>query len=606
MIQYIKSILGLFDRRTHWQLAGLSGLMLFTALLEMIGLGLFLPLLQIIADPNVLDTNPYIAKAVDVLGNGSLDRFTIVFAGLLLAFFLVKNLILFGLTLLQNVFVLKKQALLQGRILHNYVSRPYVFHLGRNTANLTRNITQSAAMLFTRGLLPLLNIMMEVLLVLAVVVILLATELLATMTVAGVFIVITGGFYILTQGVLADWSHRREAHAEKMIRMINEGVGSVKETKILGRENFFVRVFRREALGQAKCQAFTSSLTQLPRNVTEVIAIAGLGLVLLFILGKGDEIQAAIPVMGLFALATFRLVPSANRIISAIATVRSGIASVGSITMDFKDYVGVEDDDVSAPEERRPLPFEREIALIGLGYRYAGTDTRVLSDINFTIAKGESIALVGESGAGKTTLADLILGVLSPTEGHMLIDGNDIAGSVRRWQARLGYIPQNIYLTDDSIRRNIALGLDDADIDDGAVDRAVRLARLESVVAQLPDGLSSLVGEHGVRLSGGQRQRIGIARALYHNPDVLVMDEATSALDSQTEHDITNAINDLKGSKTIIIIAHRLSTVRSCDRLCVMAGGRISGIGTFDELKSGNETFAKLVALADLWGTPQS
>ncbi|MDP2815953.1 MAG: ABC transporter transmembrane domain-containing protein, partial [Rectinemataceae bacterium] len=339
MIQYIKSILVLFDRRTQWQLGGLSVLMLITAMLEMLGLGLFLPLLQIVADPNVIETNPYIAKAVEILGGGSLSRFTIVFAALLFAFFLVKNVLLLGLTLLQNMFVLKKQAHLQSRILHNYVSRPYVFHLGRNTANLTRNITQSTAMLFTRGLLPLLDIVMELLLVIAVAAILLATEPMATLAVASVFTVSIGGFYMITKGVLADWSHRREDHAENMIRLINEGVGSVKETRILGRENFFVKNFRGEALGQAKCQAFTSTLTQLPRNLTEIVAIGGFGLVILFIYNQGGTIQDAIPVMGLFALATFRLVPSANRILSAVATVRSGIAAVGNITMDFKEFV---------------------------------------------------------------------------------------------------------------------------------------------------------------------------------------------------------------------------------------------------------------------------
>jgi ATP-binding cassette subfamily C protein len=324
--------------------------------------------------------------------------------------------------------------------------------------------------------------------------------------------------------------------------------------------------------------------------------VAGLVLVVVVLLQRSASLDQLAPVLSVFALAAFRLIPSINKIVGCAAQIKAAAAAVDDVAGELgRSALRA----ASAPPSAK-FEFRDRLVIERLGYHYPGGKIAALSGVELTIRRGESVALVGPSGAGKTTLADVILGVLEPTSGRILVDGRDVLPDRRGWQAKIGYVPQSIYLTDDTLRRNIALGLPDALIGEAALAAAVRLAHLDGVIAQLPDGLDSMVGEHGVRLSGGQRQRVGIARALYHRPEVLVLDEATSALDNVLEREVGRAIATLGGQITMIVIAHRLSTARQCDRVILMKDGRVEDAGPFQELVARSADMRRLVELGQL------
>ena len=304
-----------------------------------------------------------------------------------------------------------------------------------------------------------------------------------------------------------------------------------------------------------------------------------------------NELTYAIPVVGVFAVAALRILPSMSRIFSGLSQMRQSIPAIHDL---YSDYVmpGMQTEETKA--DGPAVSFEAEIVLKDVNYSYAGAGTAAVNDINITIKKGESVGFVGRSGAGKSTLADIILGLLIPSSGNVLVDGRDIYSNLRSWQSRLGYVPQDIYLCDGSIRDNIAFGIEPDEIDDRKIAAAIENAYLSEVVANLPEGVQTIVGEHGVRLSAGQRQRIGIARALYHEPDVIILDEATSSLDSQAEAIIADTIDNLKKDKTILIIAHRLTTVKRCHRLYLLENGVVSGVGSLDDLTESNELFKEI------------
>jgi len=332
----------------------------------------------------------------------------------------------------------------------------------------------------------------------------------------------------------------------------------------------------------------------------EFIAVGGLLLIVLIMVFIGSDMAALIPTLALFGAAFLRLRATISQIVNGMTLVRYSIAAVDPIFDDLKLLQGVvslpsaPDASGLAPQETTALRLKHTIRLDGVTYAYPNTETPAICDIDLTIMKGTSVAFVGKTGSGKTTLVNVLLGLLKPQRGCITVDGKDIHSNLRGWQANIGYIPQTIFLLDDTIRCNIALGLRDEEIDEKKIWTTIRAAQLENFVRSLEDGVETVVGERGVRLSGGQRQRIGLARALYHNPEVLIMDEATSSLDNHTESLVMDALEDLKEERTFIMIAHRLSTVRNCDRLYFMKDGRIEAVGTYDELSLKHPDFRRM------------
>jgi ABC-type multidrug transport system fused ATPase/permease subunit len=344
------------------------------------------------------------------------------------------------------------------------------------------------------------------------------------------------------------------------IQHIQQGLGGVKDVKLLGREAYLVSQFQVHAVGSAHAARSQTTLQALPRLWLELLAVGGLTALIAIMIGQGKATQDMLPVVALFAAAAFRFLPSVNRVLGAVQGIRYQRPVVDALHGEIQLMSG--DVDTAGA---LPVSFDETLALEGVSFRYPGAEAWALRDVSLTIERGTSVGFVGTSGAGKSTLVDVVLGLLNPDTGAVKIDGRDIRSNLRGWQDQIGYVPQSIFLTDDTLRRNVAFGIPDEQIDESAIEYAVASAQLDSFVKALPDGLDTVVGERGTRLSGGQLQRIGIARALYHNPGVLVMDEATSALDTETERGVMEAVRALRGEKTLLVVAHRTSTVEHCD-----------------------------------------
>ena len=390
-----------------------------------------------------------------------------------------------------------------------------------------------------------------------------------------------GGFLSVTRGHSARWGQALHQNEGLRLQVAQEAFGGIKDILLMGRAQVFMSQFERHNVLSARAIERNSTMLALPRLSLELLAVVGLAGLVLVMLGMGRPIDALLPALGLFAAAAFRLIPSINRILASIQLVRFSRPMIDTLYEEMRLLGTPPSETVPAPPN--PLPFTRELVLDGISFSYSNSERSALDGISLSIPQGASVGFVGGSGAGKSTLVDVILGLLKPTCGILMADGVDlqVKSNLRAWQDDIGYVPQSIYLSDDTLRRNIAFGVDDAEVDDEAVWSAIRAAQLEELVGELPLGLNTVVGERGVRLSGGQRQRIGIARALYHDPAILVLDEATSSLDTATERSVMEAVRALGGDKTVLIIAHRLSTVEHCDPVFRLERGRIVDSGSF-------------------------
>jgi ABC-type multidrug transport system fused ATPase/permease subunit len=385
-------------------------------------------------------------------------------------------------------------------------------------------------------------------------------------------------FQKLTRKRIDKWGDEKNTHDGMILQHLQQGLGGAKDVKILGRESEFLAQHEKHLNESLRISRVYTVLQSVPRVWMEILTITGLSALVISMVLQKQSFDEIIPTLGLFAAAAFRVMPSINRLLGSLQTLIFSRAIISSVYEDFKL------DAPDSPEDKTVIPFKDQLELKNLGFQYPTAVRPSLQDVSLVVRRGEAVGFVGPSGAGKSTLVDVILGLFAPTSGTVLVDGLDIQDNLRNWQNQIGYVPQTIYLTDDTLRRNVAFGLGDENIDEQAVVDAIRLAQLEEFVASLPDKLGTVVGERGVRLSGGQRQRIGIARALYHNPSVLVLDEATSSLDTPTEHGVMQAVQALQGAKTVIIVAHRLSTVEYCDRLYRIEDSRMTEQGTFDEV----------------------
>ncbi len=566
----------------------LLGFIILGTMLEVLGVGLLLPVMVIMIDDNLGSSYPVVQPLLDMLGNPdqvALVKFIMV---TFVVVYLGKNLYLAFLAWWQARFSVGLQVDTGQRLFKLYLRQAYHFHLQRNSAELLRNITGEVAHFIAYAVNPMLMLVAEVLVLLSIVALLLLVEPTGSLIVFMVLSVAALLFYGLMRSRVSRWGEIRLYHEGQRIQQLQQGLGAVKDVLLLGRESGFLASFKEHNSKSGKMLQFLEVLQKIPRLWLELLAVVGVALLVLIMLSRGREISGIVPTIGLFAAAAFRLMPSVNRILEAVQSLRYGIAATNNLYDDFLLEVKDVAEDKSVREELNSGLLSREIRLNGIGYNYTDTVTPALVEVSLDIQRGESVGFIGSSGSGKSTLIDIILGLLQPGSGQVLVDGNDIRDNIRGWQDQIGYVPQSIYLTDDTMRRNIAFGLGESEIDDAAVTQAIRAAQLEDFVETLANGVETKVGERGIRLSGGQRQRIGIARALYHDPAVL--DEATSALDTSTEKEVMRSIRALHGIKTVIIVAHRLSTVEHCDRLYRLDQGRIIDQGDPGDLipASGN------------------
>lgn len=557
----------------------LLALMMVGMLLETLGIGLIIPAITLMMQGDLVARYPIIESILSFLGNPSQTELISATMLGLVGVYLVKNLFLAFLIWKQTHFTFDVQSTISQRLFTNYLRQPYTFHLQRNSAELVRNVTSEVG-LFTGVMTSALLLLTELMVVIGIVILLLLVEPLGALIVAVVLGGSAWGFHRMTRARITRWGVERQLHDGLRIQHLQQGLGGAKDVKLLGREREFLAQFHTHNIQSARMWKLQTTLLNFPRLMFELLAVTGLAILVISMLSQGRDMTSIIPTLGLFAAAAFRLMPSVNRVLNSAQVLRYGLPVINTLYEEIK---------LISPEPAvqhiiRPEVFKNELSLTNVTYQYPGTTSPALDGISINIRKGESIGLIGSSGSGKSTLVDVILGLLAPSGGLVEVDEKNIQQDLRQWQDQIGYVPQSIYLTDDTLRRNVAFGLPNEQIDDLAVRRAIKAAQLEEFVSTLPEGLETEVGERGIRLSGGQRQRIGVARALYHDPAVLVLDEATSALDGATERGVMEAVTALQGSKTIIVVAHRLSTVENCDRLFRLEHGKVVDEGTVAEI----------------------
>lgn len=562
---------------------------------QILAVGSVVPFVSLVANRELVHENHWLAWVYDTFGFASTNDF-LIFMGVIVVVLLIAGNAFIAFTIwLISRFAWNTQRSLSTRLLAHYLAQPYPTFLNRNSADTGKNILSESQQVSKGIMLPVLNVAAFSITVLFIIGFLFWLNPLLTAMVVAVFGSGHLLIYLTVRRTLLRVGRRRLAANTARFKAVNEAFGSVKEVKVLGRESGFVKQFVPSARRFADAMASQQVLSQVPHYIVDALAFGFIMALFLYFLSSGKSTQGVLPMASAFALAGYRMRPALQRIFKEFTTLRFNQAALEVLYHDLQGSLPVSRAAMPSPSKR--LPFARELRLEQVSYTYPGASESALRDVTLTIPHQGSVAFVGSTGAGKTSLADVILGLLSPDSGVLKVDGvalND--DNLRGWQANVGYVPQEIYLRDDTVAANIAFGVPPEEIDFDAVERAARTAHIHDFILELPQGYETVTGERGVRLSGGQRQRIGIARALYHDPEVLVLDEATSALDTTTEAAVHQAITEVAAAKTVIVIAHRLATVRRCDQLYLLEKGRIISSGNYSELLEASPQFQRMAA----------
>lgn len=561
----IGKILSIFNRREQWQCFGIIVLTLIGAVFEAVGISGILPLVSMLADENFISKYPQAQRLFSQVGLTEPREILLACTFGLMVFFLLKNIYMYVLVYLQMHFTFTKQNYYASALMRLYLSKPYLYHVEKNSAELIRNITPNIQNIFTLMVMNAFAFITEVFMVLAIWLMLMYVDAFTATVAVGLIGLLMCSLIKGIKGRLVVKGEIQQKYAMEMYKSLNQGLGAIKETKVLGKEEHFAKQFAADYKEFNNANRSYQLLSQLPRFCIESVVMTGLLILIAYKVFSGTDSAKIVPILSLLALAAFRLMPSANRIVGQVNTLRYFMPMLNTVYDDFMDIKNNLDMQNILKVKPNYMGFKESIKVNKLSFNYPKKEENVLKKIELTITRGDFVGIIGESGAGKTTFVDILLGLLQPSSGNITVDGVDIFQDIKSWQRILAYVPQSIYLVDGTIRENIALGEKQELINDEAIWQALKMAELDEFICQLPDGLETTVGEHGVKLSGGQRQRIGIARALYSKPQVLILDEATSALDSQTEQNITETILKIKGQLTIIAIAHRLSTLEKCD-----------------------------------------
>ncbi len=602
-MQTISIVAKLLTRTERFQLLSLGVAMLVVGIGEMLGVASVLPFMQLIADPGALQSDSQIARLAQRLGFASKQDALFASGVFVLAIIALNNLLSASTQWLVQRYSWALNHRLSTDLLRSYLEQPYAFFLGRNTADLNRTLLGAVDLVNAGVIIPALQVAtrgVTAALIIGVVAF-------ADLKMAVLLGVAFGGAYGSVYAVVRRSQHRmgweQFNNNGRRFLIAQEALGGIKDVKMLGREEEFLRRFDEPSRRYAVAAAHNQIVGRIPRYALETIAIGGILLVLLYAIRQGRDVAALLPQLTLYAFAAFRLMPALNELFSSVILIRFNTAALESLHDDLTERrrLGAAESFVTGTVTEHP-PVAASAPLVELdrvGFRYAEADRATLTGVSLAVERRQVIGLVGTTGAGKTTVVDLILGLLIPTSGAVRIDGIALSEHTSRaWRARCGYVPQVVFLSDDTIAANIAFGIPASEIDVAAVQRAAAIAQLHDFVSQLRDGYDTIIGERGVRMSGGQRQRIGIARAIYHDPEVLVMDEATNALDSVTETAVLDTINNLARQKTLIVIAHRLSTVRACDRIYLLEDGQVAAQGTFTELYDQHPQFRAMAGEA--------
>jgi ABC-type multidrug transport system fused ATPase/permease subunit len=596
MFDTYRKLLGLLTRRERRQFCLMLLLIMAMGCVETVGVASIMPFMYMLSDPAILERHALLGEIYAALGFADVHSFMIFFGALV--FVVVVGGLLFKAVTLYAVyrFTMMRGYSLSNRMLRGYLFQPYTWFLNRHSADIGANVLGDVAKVTTKSLLPAMKLITYSTVVIGLILMLVLVRPGVALSAAVLF----GGSYLAVYFGVQRYLNRigTERHEANVARfqITGEALGGIKDVKLAGLETHFLQRFQAPARKVAESDAASTILGELPRYVLEAVAF---GAMLAFVLGllvtRSSSIAGIVPMLAVYAFASIRIFPALQRIYVSMTQIRFTKPTLDKLYQDMK----------AAEANMRTLPprapeavvhLEKRLVLDDVHYSYPQAEWPALQGLNLVIAARSTVGIVGGTGAGKTTTVDIVLGLLMPDKGTFSVDGTPITReNLRAWQRSIGYVPQQIFLTDDTVAANIAFGLEAAEIDQAAVERAARTAELHDfVMRELPKGYATKVGERGVRLSGGQRQRIGIARALYHDPDVLILDEATSALDNLTERAVMDAVHNLGHAKTILMIAHRLSTVRECDTIFMLEGGRVVAEGSYDELLETNRKFRAL------------
>lgn len=589
----LKKIYAILTAKERRALVRLMIVMLFMGVLEVIGVASILPFMQLVADPEVIERNQTVAQLVDYFEFSRTRQLILVTGGIVIILTIITNVVAVYSNWLKYYVSWQIVHQLSKRLMAGYLRRPYNFFLNTPTTEISSYILSEVNGFASGVVVPIVEIISRVTVAMIIFALLLWVDLKIALVMFGTlgtsYIII----YLLQRKLLSRLGEMRITANIQRFRALREVFDGIKTVKVYNRQSFFYQHFSQASERFSSLQPKYQVLVAAPKNVLEVLAFGTIISITIYLYLSAGNFRAIVPTLSLYAVAGYRLLPALQKAFKALGSYRHNLPIVETL------YDSVQETENAADFPREPptpLPFQRELSISNLNYRYQGADRPALTDINLSITPGETVAFVGSTGSGKTTLIDQIVGLLQPTTGEVIVDGTVISAANRKnWRASLAYVPQEVFLFDDTIRNNVVMG---ADAGAGEVEAALDLADIGDYVRSLPAGLDTKIGEKGVRLSGGQRQRLGLARALFSNPSVLILDEATSALDNVTERGIIDALRNLPRDITTIVIAHRLSTVKHANRIFFLEHGQLIDQGTYEQLVDTNPAFAQMAQLA--------
>ena len=573
MLQIVKKLRVLLDKKQKRTMAGLMVLMIIGAFLQTAGVGMLVQAVNVVMDPQVLEKGGIVKDFYDFLGYRDFKSFSVMVMVFLVVTFAVKNLFLFVQQKLTLAFVYTNQFATSERMMRSYLRRGYEFYLNADTAVVQRSITSDVNNMYAL-ILALLQVMSDGVMSLFVVGYCLMTNGVLTMLLAASLVLLMALIKNILKPIMYKAGKDNQDYYSGLFKWISQTVQGIKEVKVTGKEQYFVDEYRKCGSGYVSAVQRYSLYNNIPKLLIETVCIAVMMGYMIVLTLLGTATENMLEVLSTLAAAAFVLLPAVNRINNQINSIAYFEPFFMGVSDNLQDEISDNKVDISFATDEEKLPLRRAIELKDIVYAYPNTDKLIFDHASLTIPIGTSVGIVGTSGAGKSTIVDILLGLLEVQEGSICADGAEVKSRYRNWLKNIGYIPQMIFMLDDTIRRNVAFGVHDENIDEERVWEVLREAQLDEFVRELPEGLDTGIGERGIRLSGGQRQRIGIARALYYDPEVLILDEATSALDNDTEAAIMDSINRLHGRKTLVIIAHRLQTIEKCDLVYRVENGQ--------------------------------
>jgi len=585
-----KNILFLLSFTERRNLIWLLIMMLMMAFMDTLGVASVFPFIAVLTNPMIIETNLFLNKIFqvsEIFGVENNQQFFLLLGIFVFLIIVISLVVKVSTSYLQIRFTSMLEYSIGKRLMEKYLNQPYSWFLSHNSNDLIKNILSEVHQIIEVAIYPMAELIAKGMVAIALLGLLFLTDiklaLLISFSIGGIY----GSIYYFLRNFITKIGEERLKNNLLRYRVVSQAFGSIKDVKVRGSEEVHTKFFSNSSYTYAKSISLAHMTSQLPRYILEGIAFAGIMLLLLYMISQKGSMNNALPIISLYIFAGYRLMPSMQQVYSSFTHLRYIGSSIDNLVNEIKNLKAY-----NLSQDKSILQLNKKITLNNIYYNYPDTPHSTLEDINISISAKSTIGFVGPSGSGKSTTIDIILGLLEPQKGTLEVDGKVITGdNLRSWQRTIGYVPQQIYLIDDTIAANIAFGLDEKEIKQDWVEKACRNANLEEFINELPKKYNTIIGEGGIRLSGGQRQRIGIARALYHNPRVLVLDEATSALDNETEQLVMNAVNNLGKDITIILIAHRLNTVENCDVIFKLEKGRVVFQGSFKELLNHEKKF---------------